>query len=154
MVTFLSVSFVMLTTVGIMVSSGTFFPYILEEFQESRASTAAIQSIFYGVGMGTGKRFCYYFEPVCHTDSTASKVINISLGYILLQSNLDYSKCKGPQESFRIIGNSIAYRWQAVGGPTLCAFWAGNFSFISAKTYDLGVKRNRLDESVVFSIRT
>ena len=84
MVTFLSVSFVMLTTVGIMVSSGTFFPYILEEFQESRASTAAIQSIFYGVGMGTGKHFWYYFEPVCHADFTASKVINISLGYILL----------------------------------------------------------------------
>ena len=66
-VAFLAVAFVMLTTVGLMVSSGTFFPYILEEFQESRASTAAIQSIFYGVGMGTGKCFCY-FEPVFHTD--------------------------------------------------------------------------------------
>ena len=40
----------------------------------------------------------------------------------------------------------MAYRWQAAGGPTLCSFWAGNFSFISAKTYDLGVKKNRLDE--------
>ena len=67
MVAFLAVAFVMLTTVGLMVSSGTFFPYILEEFQESRASTAAIQSIFYGVGMGTGKRFSY-IEPVCYTD--------------------------------------------------------------------------------------
>ena len=37
----------------------------------------------------------------------------------------------------------MAYRWRAVGGPTLCAFWAGNFSFISAKIYDLG-----LDERV------
>ena len=64
MVAFLTASFVMLTTVGIMISSGTFFPYILEEFQESRASTAAIQSIFYGVGMGTGKIVCCYFEPV------------------------------------------------------------------------------------------
>ena len=33
----------------------------------------------------------------------------------------------------------MAYRWQAVGGPTLSVFWAGNFSFISVKTYDLGV---------------
>ena len=32
-----------------------------------------------------------------------------------------------------------AYRWQAVGGPMLCAFWAAKFSFISVKTYDLGV---------------
>ena len=37
----------------------------------------------------------------------------------------------------------MAYRWRAVGGPTLCAFWAGNFSFISAKTYDLGGKKEQ-----------
>ena len=61
-VTFLTAAFVMLTTVGLMVSSGAFFPYILEEFQESRASTAAIQSIYYGVGMCPGiKRV--NFEP-------------------------------------------------------------------------------------------
>ena len=71
-VAFLAVAFVMLTTVGLMVSSGTFFPYILEEFQESRASTAAIQSIFYGVGMGTGK-VCCYFERASHTGLTPSK---------------------------------------------------------------------------------
>ena len=106
MVTFLSVSFVMLTTVGIMVSSGTFFPYILEEFQESRASTAAIQSIFYGVGMGTGKRFCYYFEPVCHTDFTASKVINISLEYILL---FELRQTKNPT-SLLTLAYQIMYR--------------------------------------------
>ena len=29
----------------------------------------------------------------------------------------------------------------------LSAFWDGNFSFISAKIYDLGVKKNRLNES-------
>ena len=74
MVAFLTASFVMLTTVGIMISSGTFFPYILEEFQESRASTAAIQSIFYGVGMGTGKIVCNYFEPVCRADLTHKKI--------------------------------------------------------------------------------
>ena len=73
MITFLTASFVMLTTVGLMISSGTFFPYILEEFQESRASTAAIQSIFYGVGMGTGKIVCCYFEPVCRPDLTRIK---------------------------------------------------------------------------------
>ena len=63
----------MLTTVGLMISSGAFFPYILEEFQESRASTAAIQSIFYGVGMGTGKILCCYFEHLCRTDLTHIK---------------------------------------------------------------------------------
>ena len=38
----------------------------------------------------------------------------------------------------------MAYRWHAVGGPTLCAFWAAKFLFISVKTYDLGVYKNRL----------
>ena len=33
-------------------------------------------------------------------------------------------------------------------------FWAGNFSFISGKKYDLGVKKNRLDERVLLSIQT
>ena len=32
--------------------------------------------------------------------------------------------------------------------------WAGKFSFISVKTYDLGVKKNRLDERVLLSIQT
>ena len=32
-------------------------------------------------------------------------------------------------------------------------FWAGNFSFISAKTSALGVKKNRLDERVILSIQ-
>ena len=31
-------------------------------------------------------------------------------------------------------------------------FLAGNFSFISAKTYDLGVKKNCFDERVILSI--
>ena len=43
-------------------------------------------------------------------------------------------------------------RWRAVGDPTLCPFWAGSFSFISAKIYDLVVKKNRLDERVLLSI--
>ena len=38
-----------------------------------------------------------------------------------------------------------------VGGPTLCAMWAVNFSFISAKTYNLGVKNNSLNERVLLS---
>ena len=29
-----------------------------------------------------------------------------------LQSNLDYSKCQGPQESFRIIGSSNDQNWE------------------------------------------
>ena len=47
----------------------------------------------------------------------------------------------------------MALRSQAVGGPKLCAFWTSKFSFISAKTYDLGVKKNLLDESVLLSIQ-
>ena len=43
----------------------------------------------------------------------------------------------------------MAYRWLAIGGPTLCAFWAGNLSFVSAETYDFSVKKNRLDERVL-----
>ena len=41
----------------------------------------------------------------------------------------------------------MVYRWRAVDGQMLCAFWAGSFSFISVKTYNLGVKKKRLDES-------
>ena len=48
----------------------------------------------------------------------------------------------------------MAYRCRAVGGLTFCAFLAGNFSFISAKTYDLDVKKNHLDEMVILSIQT
>ena len=36
----------------------------------------------------------------------------------------------------------------------LCAFWAGNFSFISAKTFDLDVKKNCLHARVLLSIQT
>ena len=32
-------------------------------------------------------------------------------------------------------------------------FWAGSFSFISAKISDLGVKKNRLDERVFLNIQ-
>ena len=35
----------------------------------------------------------------------------------------------------------MACRWRAVSGLILCAFWAGNFSFISAKTYNFDVKK-------------
>ena len=34
---------------------GTLFPYFLDEFGENRAKTAAIQSVFYGVGLGCSK---------------------------------------------------------------------------------------------------
>ena len=47
----------------------------------------------------------------------------------------------------------MAYLWRAVGGPMLCAFWADKFSFITAKTYDLGVLKKRLDERVLLSIQ-
>ena len=36
----------------------------------------------------------------------------------------------------------------------MCAFWAGNFSLISVKTYDLGFEKNCLDERVLLSIQT
>ena len=47
----------------------------------------------------------------------------------------------------------MAYRWRAVCDPTLCALWAGNFSFISAKTYEVGIKKNPFDERVLLSIQ-
>ena len=43
--------------------------------------------------------------------------------------------------------------WRIVDGPALCARWAGNFSFISAKTYNLGVEKKRLDERVLLTIQ-
>ena len=54
-VIFISATLVLLTNTGLSTASGTLFPYILEELQESRASTAAIQSIHLGVGMCSGK---------------------------------------------------------------------------------------------------
>ena len=45
----------------------------------------------------------------------------------------------GPSTAHQRLAIEIAYRWQAVGGPTLSAFWGANFSFISVRTYDLGV---------------
>ena len=44
----------MLTNMGYMASLGAVFPYILDEFQDNRASTAAIQSTFFGVGHCSG----------------------------------------------------------------------------------------------------
>ena len=57
-VVFLSVIIVCMFNMGLMFSFGAVFPHVLKKFQESRASTAAIQSIFYGVGRCTGKRTC------------------------------------------------------------------------------------------------
>ena len=58
-----------------------------------------------------------------------------------------------PSTAYQGYAIEMAYCWRAVGGPTRCALWAGNFSFISAVTYDLGVKKNRLDERVLSSIQ-
>ena len=44
---------------------------------------------------------CVWLIPACSGTET-SKSIQI----LHVQSNLDYSKCQGPQESFRIIGSS------------------------------------------------
>ena len=60
----------------------------------------------------------------------------------------------GPSMAHQRYAIEMAYRWRAFDGPTLYAFWAGDFSFISAKTYNLGVKKNRLDERVLSSIQT
>ena len=40
--------------VGFAFNFGTLFPTVLEEFGDSRASTAAIQSIFTGIGPSLG----------------------------------------------------------------------------------------------------
>ena len=44
----------MMIDVGFFFVFGTLFPAILEEFGESRASTAAIQSVAVGVGPSSG----------------------------------------------------------------------------------------------------
>ena len=55
---------VMCNDLGLLFSFGSVFPYILEEFQESRASTTAIQSIFFGVGQGSGVLSIYLLAPI------------------------------------------------------------------------------------------
>ena len=77
-----------------------------------------------------------FLSPYCHKVSTK------------LAHNV------GPSTAHQRFAIEMAYRWRAFKGPTLCAFWAGDFSFISAKTYDLGVKKDRLDERVLLSILT
>ena len=46
-----SVIVVMMVILSSIHSLGTLFPYMLEEFGDSRAKTAAIQSVFFGVGL-------------------------------------------------------------------------------------------------------
>ena len=50
-----SVIIVMIAIVSIIHCLGTLFPYFLEEFGESRAKTAAVQSTFISVGLCSGK---------------------------------------------------------------------------------------------------
>ena len=45
----------MAINVGFVFSFGSMFTAILDRFKESRASTAAIQSVFVGVGPSSGK---------------------------------------------------------------------------------------------------
>ena len=54
---FASAFFILMIDVGFVYSFGTLFPAILEEFEDNRASTAAIQSVFTGIGPSSGT-FC------------------------------------------------------------------------------------------------
>ena len=56
-----------------------------------------------------------------------------------IRSPFQVAHIVGPSTAHHVYAIEMAYRWQAVVGPTLCAFWAAKFSFISVKTYDLGV---------------
>ena len=50
---------------------GTLFPYFLDEFGENRAKTAAIQSVFYGVGLGCSK---YIGKATSKSTNTVDKL--------------------------------------------------------------------------------
>ena len=54
---FASAFFILMIDVGFVYSFGSLFPAILEEFGDNRASTAAIQSVFTGIGPSSGT-FC------------------------------------------------------------------------------------------------
>ena len=58
-----------------------------------------VKSIFVGLN------FELFFSTP-HLIEVGSGVLLRTSSYIQVQSNLDYSKCQGPQESFRIIGSS------------------------------------------------
>ena len=50
-----SVFIVMMAVLSIVHTIGMLFPFFLDEFGESRAKTAAIQSVFFGVGLCSGR---------------------------------------------------------------------------------------------------
>ena len=52
---------------------------------------------------------CNYIYAKMHVGTTSPQV---HVQGLKLQSNLDYSKCQGPQESFRIIGSSNDRNWK------------------------------------------
>ena len=56
-----SVFIAMTAIISIIHSLGTLFPFFLEEFGESRAKTAAVQSTFIGVGLCSSE----FFLSVC-----------------------------------------------------------------------------------------
>ena len=62
----------------------------------------------------------------------------------VIRSQFQLAHSVGPSRAHQRWAISMAYRWQTVGGPTLCSFWAAKFPFISIKTYYLGVKKIRL----------
>ena len=53
-VVFVSAFIILMINMGFVFSFGTLFSAILEEFQDSRASTAAVQSVFTGIGPSSG----------------------------------------------------------------------------------------------------
>ena len=53
-VVFASVCIVMIINVSVVHAFGTLFPHMLSEFGGSRASTATVQSVLFGVGLCSG----------------------------------------------------------------------------------------------------
>ena len=51
---FVSAFFILMIDMGFVYSFGTLFPAILDEFGDNRASTAAIQAVFTGIGPSSG----------------------------------------------------------------------------------------------------
>ena len=50
--------------------------------------------------------FFFAYAYVCSMSENCKSLVEQDKCNIVIQSNLDYSKCKGPQESFQIIGSS------------------------------------------------
>ena len=71
---------------------GTLFPYFLDEFGENRAKTAAIQSVFYGVGLGCSK----YMHIGKATSKSTNTVNELCMHMIYREYFFSVGTIKGP----------------------------------------------------------